>query len=33
LSLELAGIRGARLYPGSWSDWCARPGAPIARGV
>lgn len=32
LSLELAGIRGARLYPGSWSDWCARPGAPIARG-
>ncbi|WP_309730279.1 sulfurtransferase [Chamaesiphon sp. OTE_75_metabat_556] len=21
LSLELAGIRGAKLYPGSWSDW------------
>jgi len=33
LSLELAGIRGARLYPGSWSDWCARPGAPVARGA
>jgi thiosulfate/3-mercaptopyruvate sulfurtransferase len=33
LSLELAGIGGARLYPGSWSDWCARPGAPIARAV
>lgn len=32
LSLELAGIGGARLYPGSWSDWCARPGAPVARG-
>lgn len=30
LSLELAGIRGARLYPGSWSDWCSRPGAPVA---
>ena len=33
LSLELAGIRGARLYPGSWSDWCSRPGAPVARGA
>ncbi|WP_041549439.1 sulfurtransferase [Chamaesiphon minutus] len=21
LSLELAGIKGAKLYPGSWSDW------------
>jgi len=23
LALELAGIRGARLYPGSWSEWVA----------
>ncbi len=23
LSLELAGIAGAKLYPGSWSDWCS----------
>lgn len=22
-SLELAGIAGAKLYPGSWSDWCS----------
>ena len=27
LALELAGIRGARLYPGSWSEWVAGPGA------
>jgi thiosulfate/3-mercaptopyruvate sulfurtransferase len=23
LALELAGHRGAQLYPGSWSDWCS----------
>ncbi len=23
LSLELAGRSGAKLYPGSWSDWCS----------
>ena len=23
LSLELAGIHGAKLYAGSWSDWCS----------
>jgi thiosulfate/3-mercaptopyruvate sulfurtransferase len=23
LSLELARIQGAKLYPGSWSDWCS----------
>lgn len=26
LALELAGIRGARLYPGSWSGWIAAQG-------
>lgn len=26
LSLELAGVKGARLYPGSWSDWCQQGG-------
>jgi thiosulfate/3-mercaptopyruvate sulfurtransferase len=32
LALERAGLTGARLYPGSWSDWSARPGAPAATG-
>lgn len=33
LSLALAGEEDALLYPGSWSDWCARPDAPVARGA
>jgi thiosulfate/3-mercaptopyruvate sulfurtransferase len=31
-AMELAGLRGARLYPGSWSDWSTRPHAPVATG-
>ncbi|CAN7309959.1 sulfurtransferase [Pseudomonas sp. LjRoot71] len=31
LALELAGLSGARLYPGSWSDWCQRGGV-VATG-
>jgi thiosulfate/3-mercaptopyruvate sulfurtransferase len=32
LAMEIAGLRGARLYPGSWSEWCADPARPVARG-
>jgi thiosulfate/3-mercaptopyruvate sulfurtransferase len=33
LALEIAGLSGARLYPGSWSDWSTRPSAPAATGA
>jgi thiosulfate/3-mercaptopyruvate sulfurtransferase len=32
LAMEIAGIRGSMLYPGSWSEWCADPARPVARG-
>ena len=32
LAMEIAGLHGARLYPGSWSEWCADPARPVARG-
>jgi thiosulfate/3-mercaptopyruvate sulfurtransferase len=33
LSLEVAGLRGAKLYAGSWSEWIRDPRRPIARGA
>jgi thiosulfate/3-mercaptopyruvate sulfurtransferase len=31
LAMEVAGLPGTRLYPGSWSEWCADPTRPVAR--
>jgi thiosulfate/3-mercaptopyruvate sulfurtransferase len=29
LAMEVAGLRGSALYPGSWSEWCADPSRPV----
>jgi len=31
LAMEVAGLPGARLYAGSWSEWCSDPSRPVAR--
>lgn len=31
LALEAAGLRGARLYAGSWSEWIRDPRRPVAK--
>ncbi|MBI2311973.1 MAG: sulfurtransferase [Betaproteobacteria bacterium] len=31
LAMEIAGLSGSRMYPGSWSEWCSDPSRPVAR--
>ena len=31
LAMEIAGLSGAKLYAGSWSEWCSDPARPVAR--
>jgi thiosulfate/3-mercaptopyruvate sulfurtransferase len=33
LALEHAGLAGARLYPGSWSEWSSDPARPVRTGA
>jgi len=33
LALEHAGLHGAKLYAGSWSEWCSDARRPVATGV
>ena len=29
LAMEIAGLKGSRLYAGSWSEWCSDPSRPV----
>ena len=33
LAMEIAGLTGSRVYPGSWSEWSRDPMRPISRSV
>lgn len=33
LAMEIAGLPGAALYPGSWSAWCSDADRPVVRGA
>ena len=33
LAMEHAGVTGARLYVGSWSEWSSNPARPVATGA
>ncbi|HEV7178982.1 MAG TPA: sulfurtransferase [Candidatus Baltobacteraceae bacterium] len=32
LAMEIAGLRGSRLYAGSWSEWISDPSRPVITG-
>jgi thiosulfate/3-mercaptopyruvate sulfurtransferase len=31
LALDIAGLQGGLLYPGSWSEWSSDTGRPVAK--
>lgn len=31
-AMEVAGLKGSGLYPGSWSEWCSDSSRPVAKG-
>ncbi len=33
IAMEIAGLHGSVLYPGSWSEWCSDPVLPVATGA
>jgi thiosulfate/3-mercaptopyruvate sulfurtransferase len=33
LAMEIAGLNGSKLYPGSWSEWCADPARPTEKSI
>jgi thiosulfate/3-mercaptopyruvate sulfurtransferase len=32
LAMQIAGLGNTALFAGSWSEWCNRPGFPVAKG-
>lgn len=32
LAMEIAGLHGTRIYPGSWSEWCSSDERPVEAG-
>jgi thiosulfate/3-mercaptopyruvate sulfurtransferase len=33
LAMEVAGLSGAKLYAGSWSEWIRDPSRPVTKGT
>jgi thiosulfate/3-mercaptopyruvate sulfurtransferase len=33
IAMEVAGLTGSRLFPGSWSEWSSDPSRPVEKGL